>query len=92
MKCSVETRDQFIGLLCSEKNMVKSFSCEFGQKLLDSTKNSAKDALKTALNMQIQKGVEAIDDLIRNSNAGKTRKVALKTFCETQANGWCPHK
>ena len=41
------------------KNMGKNLSDKYGQKLLDSAKKSATDAIKTASKRAIQKTVEA---------------------------------
>ena len=43
------------GFLSFAKNMGKSLSNEYGQKLLDSAKKSAKDAIKTASKRAVQK-------------------------------------
>ena len=43
------------GFLCFAKNMGKSLSSNYGQKLLDSTKKFATDAIKTASKRAIQK-------------------------------------
>ena len=45
------------------------------QKLLDSTKKSATDAIKTASKRAIQKTTEATGDLIGNKIADKTTSV-----------------
>ena len=45
------------------KNMGKSLSNRYGQKLLDSAKKSTTDAIKTALRRAIQKTMEATGDL-----------------------------
>ena len=62
------------------KNMGKSLSNKYGQKLLDSTKKSATDAIKTASKRAIQKTAEATRDLIGNKIADKVfqRKSLLK--------------
>ena len=52
MRYSIERRDRICvkgyGLLSFAKNMGKSLSNKYGQKLLDSTKKSIIDAIKTA--------------------------------------------
>ena len=48
------------------KNMGKSLSNKYGQKLLDSAKKSTTDAIKTASKRAIQKTAEATRDLIGN--------------------------
>ena len=47
MRCSIELRDGY-GFLSFAKNTGKNLSNEHGQKLLDSTKQSATDAIKAA--------------------------------------------
>ena len=54
--------------------MVKSLSNKHGQKLLDSTKKSTRDAIKIASKRAIQKTAEATDDLIGNRIADKCFK------------------
>ena len=62
------------------KNMGKSLSNKYGQKLLDSAKKSTTDAIKTASKRAIQKTAEATRDLIGNKIADKVfqRKSLLK--------------
>ena len=52
MRYSIELRDRKYvkryGFLSFAKNMGKSLSNKYGQKLLDSAKNSTADAIKTA--------------------------------------------
>ena len=52
MRYSIEFRDQIYvtgyDLLFFAKNMSDSLSSHYGQKILDSTKKSATDSLKTA--------------------------------------------
>ena len=61
------------------KNMDKSLSSKFGQKLLDRTKKSAIDALKTVSKGATQKMVEATVDLVGNEIAEKITKTASKS-------------
>ena len=51
--------------------MGKTLSNKYGQKLLDSTKQSTTDAIKTASKREIQKGAEATGGLIGNKIADK---------------------
>ena len=53
------------------KNMSKSLSHKYGQKLLDSAKKSTIDAIKTASKRGIQKTAQATGDLIGNKIADK---------------------
>ena len=68
------------GFLSFAKNMSKSLSNEYGQKLLDSAKNkkSTTDAIKTASKRTIQKTAEATGDLIGNKIADKITSVSKK--------------
>ena len=58
MRYSIEPRDRIYvkgyGFLSFAKNMGKNLSNKYGQKLLDSAKKSATDAIKTASNYGIQ--------------------------------------
>ena len=75
MRYSIEPRDVIYvkgyGFLSFAKNMGKSLSNKYGQKLLDSAKKSTTDAIKTASKRAIQKTAEATDDLIGNKIADK---------------------
>ena len=59
MRYATEPRDRIYekgyGFLSFAKNMGKSWSNKFGQKLLDSAKKSTTDAIKTASKRAIQK-------------------------------------
>ena len=58
--------------------MGKSLSNKYGQKLLDSTKKSTTDAIKTTSKRAIQKTAEASGDLIGNKTADKITSVSKK--------------
>ena len=58
--------------------MGKGLSNKYGQKLLDSAKKSATDAIKTASKRAIQKTAEATGDLIGNKIADKITSVSKK--------------
>ena len=58
------------------KNMGKSVSNKYGQKLLDSAKKSTTDAIKTASKRAIQKTAEATGDLIGNKIADKITSIS----------------
>ena len=85
MRYSIEQRDRIYvkgyGFLSFAKNMGKSLSNEYGQKLLDSAKTSTTDAIKTASNRAIQK-TEATGDLIGNKIADKITSVSKKRTME----------
>ena len=57
------------------KNVGKNLGNKYGQKLPDSAKKSATDAIKTVSKRAIQKIAEATDDLIGNKIAGKITSV-----------------
>ena len=82
MKYSIEPRDRIYvkgyGFLSFAKNMGKSLSNKYGQKLLDSAKKSTTDAIKTASKRAIQKTAEATGDLTGNKIADKITSVSKK--------------
>ena len=82
MRYSIEPKDRWYvkgyGFLSFAKNMGKSLNNKYGQKLLDSAKKSATDAIKTASKRAIQKTAEATGDLIGNKIADKITSVSKK--------------
>ena len=82
MRYSIEPRDRIYVKGCRflsfPKNMGKSLSNKYGQKLLDSAKKSTTDAIKAASKRAIQKRAEAIGDLIGNKIADKITSVLKK--------------
>ena len=76
MRYSIEPRDRIYvkeyGFLSFAKNMGKSLSNKYGQKLLDSAKKSTTDAIKTASKRAIKKTAEGTGDLIGNKIADKS--------------------
>ena len=58
------------------KNMGKSLSNTYGQKLLDSAKKFTTDAIKTASKRAIQKTAEGTGELTGNKIADKTTSVS----------------
>ena len=82
MRYSIQPRDRIYvkgsGFLSFAKNMGKSLSNKYGQKLLDSAKKSTTDAIKTASKRAIQKTAEATGDLIGNKIADKITSVSKK--------------
>ena len=82
MRYSIEPRDRIYvkgyGFLSFAKNMGKSLSNKYGQKLLDSAKKSTTDAIKTASKRAIQKTAEATGDLIGNKIADKITSILNK--------------
>ena len=83
MRYSIEPRDRMYvkgyGFLSFAKNMGKSLSNKYGQKLLDSAKKSTTDAIKTDSERAIQKTAEATGDLIGNNIADKITSVSKKS-------------
>ena len=82
MRYSIEPRNQIyvkgFGFLSFAKNMGKSLSNRYGQKLFDSAKKSTTGEIKTASKRAIQKTAEATDDLIGNKIADKIAPVSNK--------------
>ena len=82
MRYSIEPRDRIYvkgyEFLSFAKNMGKSLSNKYGQKLLDRAKKSTTDAIKTASKTEIQKTAEATDDLIGSKIADKITSVSKK--------------
>ena len=82
MRYSIEPRDRKYvkgyGFLSFAKNMGKSWSNKYGQKLLDTAKKSTADAIKTTSKTAIQKTAEATGDLIGNQIADKITTVSKK--------------
>ena len=68
------------------KNMGKSLSNKYGQKLLDSAKKATTDAIKSASKRVIQKTAEATSDLIGNKIADQITSVSKKSTKELQNN------
>ena len=83
MRYSIEPRDRIFvkgyGFLSFAKNMGKSLTNKYGQKLLDSAKKSTTDAIKTASKKVIQKTAEGTGDLIGNKIADKITSVSKKS-------------
>ena len=75
MRYSIEPRERRYvkgyGFLTFAKNIGKSLSNKYGQKLVDSAKRLATEALKIASKRAIQKTAEATGDLIDNKIADK---------------------
>ena len=82
MRYSIEPRDRIYvkgyGFLSFAKNVGKSLSNNYGQKLIDSGKKSTTDAIKTASKKAIQKIAEATGDLTGNKIVDKITSVSKK--------------
>ena len=90
MRYSIEPRNRIYvkgyGFLSFAKNMGKSLSNKYGQKLLDSANKSTTDAIKTASKRAIQKTAEATGDLIGNNIADKITSISKKPAKELRDN------
>ena len=71
MQYSLEPRDRIYVKGYGVLSFARSMSNKYGQKIIDTTKKSATDAIKTASKRAIQKTVEATGDLIGNKIADK---------------------
>ena len=82
MRYSLEPRERIYvkgyGFLSFAKNIGKSLSNKYGQKLLDSAKKSTTDVIKNTSKRAIQKTAEATGDLIGNKIADKITSVSKK--------------
>ena len=67
------------GFLSFPKNMGTQLSSKYGQKLLDSAKQSTADAIKTASKRAVQKTAEETGDLTGNKIADKVTSVSEKS-------------
>ena len=74
------------GFLSFAKNMGKSLSNKYGQKLLDSANKSITDAIKTASKRAIQETTETAGDLIANKIADKITSVSTKLHSKKPSN------
>ena len=90
MRYSIEPRDiiyvEGYGFLSFAKNMSKSLSNKYGQKLLHNAKNFTTDAIKTASKRAIQKTAGVTGDLIGNKNADKITSVSKKKSAKELQN------
>ena len=71
MRYSIEPRDRIYVKGYGFLSLAKNLSNKYSQKLIDTAKKSATDALKTASKRAIQKTAEATGDLIGNKIADK---------------------
>ena len=82
MRYSIGPRDRIYvkgyRFLSFAKNMGKSLSNKTGQKLLDSSKKSTTDAIKTASKRAVQKIAEATGGIIGNKSADKITSISKK--------------
>ena len=74
------------GFLSFPKNMEKNLSIKYGQKLLDTKKKLATDALKSASKRAIQKTAKATGDLVGNKITRKLQRPPQKVLVRIQKN------
>ena len=90
MRYSIEPRDRICvkgyGFLSFSKNMTKSLSNKYGQKLLDSAKKSRTGAMQTTSKRAIQKTDEATGDLIGNKIADEIASVSKQKSTKELSN------
>ena len=90
MRYSIEPRVRICvkgyGFLSFSKNMTKSLSNKYGQKLLDSAKKSRTGATETTSKRAIQKTAEATGDLIGNKIADKITSVSKQKSTKELSN------
>ena len=79
MRYSIEPRDRIYVKEYGFLPFAKSLSNKYGKKLLDNTKKSAIDAIKTASKRAIQKTAEETGDLTGNKIADKITSVSKKS-------------
>ena len=68
------------------KNIGKNSSNKYSQKIIDTTKKSATNAIKTLSQQAIQKTAEATGDLIGNKIADKITSISKKSNKELPNN------
>ena len=82
MRCSIEPWDRIYAkgykFLSFAKNVGKSLSNKYGQKLFDGAKKSTTYTIKTVSKRAIEKTAEATGDLIGNKIADKITSVLKK--------------
>ena len=83
MRYSIEPRDRIhvkgYGFMSFAKNIGKNLSNKYSQKIIDTTKKSATDAIKTVSQRAIQKTAEAAGDLVGNKIADKISSISKKS-------------
>ena len=90
MRYSIEPRDRIYvkgyGFLCFTKNIGKNLSNKYRQKIFDTAKKSANEAIKIASKKAVQKTAEATGDLIGNKIADKITSISKKAVKELPTN------
>ena len=67
------------GFMSFAKNIGKNLSNKYSQKIIDTTKKSAMNAIKTASQRAIQKTAEAMSDLVVNKIADKITSMSKRS-------------
>ena len=84
MRYSIEPRERRYvkgyGFFSFARNIGKNISNKYGQKLVDTSRKSATDAIKTASKRAIQKTAKATGDLVGNKIADKITSVSKKSL------------
>ena len=84
MRYSIEPRERRYvkgyGFLSFARNIDKNIRNKYGQKLLDTARKSAADAIKDASKRAIQKTAEATGDLVGNKIAEKIMSTSKKSL------------
>ena len=84
MRYSIEPRERRYvkgyGFLSFARNIGKNISNKYGQKVVDTARKSATDAIKTASKRAIQKTAKATGDLVGNKTADKITSVSKKSL------------
>ena len=70
--------------------VAKNISSKYGQKLADTAKKSATDAIKTTSNRAIQKTTEATGNLVGNKIADKITSASTKLHSKKSCNEEIP--
>ena len=90
MRYSIESRDRIYvkvyGFMSFAKNIGKNLSNKYGHKLIDTTKKSTTNAMKTTPKRVIQKTAEATGDSIGNKIADKITSISKKLVKELSNN------
>ena len=90
MRYSIEPKEKryikAYGFLFFAKNVGRNLSNKYGQKLVNTAKKSATDALKIASKKAIQKTAEATGDLVSNTIANETTSISKEPASEPHSN------
>ena len=79
MRYSIEPRDRVYVKGYGFMSFARSMSNKYGNKLVDTAKKSATDAIKAASKRAIQKTAEATSDLVGNKIADGKTSVSKKS-------------